>query len=49
MAGGHLILPPNNPTIQTSTYVPMNIAVIIKSEELLIFKPILKKKLESKK
>lgn len=49
MAGGHLILPPNNPTIQTSTYVPMNIAVIIKSEELLIFKPILKKMLESKK
>lgn len=49
MAGGQLILPPNNPTIQTSTFVPMNIAVIIKSEELLTFKPILKKMLESKK
>ena len=48
-AEGKLILPPNNPSVQTSTAVPMNIAVIIKSDELLTFKPIIKELLKRKK
>ena len=49
IAGGKLILPPNNPSVQTSTNVPMNIAVIIKAEKLLDFKPILNKLINTKK
>ncbi|WP_409415401.1 trypsin-like peptidase domain-containing protein [Flavobacterium sp. PS2] len=49
IAGGQLILPPNNPTVETSTAVPMNIAVIIKSEELLAFKPIIQELLKKQK
>ena len=49
IAGGKIILPPNNPSVQTSTNVPMNIAVIIKAEKLLDFKPILNKLINTKK
>jgi hypothetical protein len=48
IAGGKLILPPNNPSIQTSTNIPMNIAVIIKAEKLLDFKPMLNKLISTK-
>lgn len=41
-AKGQVVSPPNDPLIQTSTKIPLNIAIIIKSEELLDFKPILK-------
>lgn len=41
-AEGELILPPKNPKIETKTEIPFNIAIIIKAEELLGFKPILK-------
>lgn len=41
-AHGELVLPPNNPKFSTSTNIPLNIAVVIKSEELLDFKPLLK-------
>jgi hypothetical protein len=47
-AEGKLILPPNTKTtIETSTQIPINIAIVIKAEELLAFKPILKKMIES--
>ena len=46
-AEGKLLLPANNPPIQTMTQVPFNIAIVIKSEELLGFKPILKMIIDS--
>lgn len=41
-AEGELILPSINAKIETKTKLPINIAIVIKSEELLEFKPILK-------
>lgn len=41
-AQGKLILPPKNPQLSTSTNIPLNVAIVIKSEKLLDFKPILK-------
>ncbi len=41
-AQGELNLPPQNPKLTTSTNIPVNVAVVIKSEKLLDFKPILK-------
>jgi hypothetical protein len=49
VAEGELILPPNNPKISTITQMPLNIALIIKSEELLVFKPILETLIQGKK
>jgi hypothetical protein len=46
---GELLLPPGNPRIQTSTQLPINIAIVIKSEELLKFKPIIQQLLIQKK
>lgn len=40
---GELILPQPNRKIETKTKLPIDVAIIIKSEELLGFKPILKK------
>lgn len=48
-AEGELILPLGNPRIQTTTALPFNIAVIIKSQELLKFKPILQQLLKQQK
>lgn len=41
-AEGELLLARGNPRIQTATELPFNIAVIIKSQELLKFKPLIK-------
>ena len=46
-AKGELILPPDNSKVETRTKLPINIAIIIKSEELLKFKPILKNLLDT--
>lgn len=48
-AEGELILPPGNPRIQTTTALPFNIAVVIKSQELLKFKSILQQLLNEGK
>lgn len=48
-AEGQLILPPGNPRVQTNTQLPFNIAVVIKSQELLKFKPILQQLLKQRK
>lgn len=48
-AEGELILPPGNPRMQTTTALPFNIAVVIKSQELLKFKPILQQLLNQGK
>lgn len=47
-AEGKLLLPSNFKQIQTTTQIPFNIAIVIKSEELLGFKPILKRMIDSK-
>lgn len=47
-AEGQLILAPGNPKIQTATDLPFNIAVVIKSHELLKFKPIIQKLMSQK-
>lgn len=45
---GELILPQPNTKIETKTNLPINVAVVIKSEELLDFKPILKNLIDPK-
>jgi len=48
-AEGELILPPGNPKVQTTTALPFNVAVVIKSQELLKFKPIIQRLLSRSK